>query len=71
MIKVTYDKSVDAAKIYLKHIEPGGVAKVYTCDEDEVGEMINLDFDAEGVLLAIEVLRASKKLPAALLKIAD
>ncbi len=71
MFKVTYDKSVDAAYIYFKDIPPGGVAYVYSCDEDKVGEMINLDFDKDGILLGIEVLGASKKLPAEVLNSAS
>lgn len=62
-MKVTYDKNADAAYIYLKDIPPGGVKKTYSCDPSEIDGMINLDFDAEGVLVGIEVLDASKKIP--------
>jgi uncharacterized protein YuzE len=65
--RVTYDEDVDAAYIYFTEIEAGGVAKTYCCDPSEVGGMINLDFDADGQLLGIEVVGAKGKLPAALL----
>ena len=68
-MKVTYDSSVDAAYIQLaREIAAGGVAKTHPCDPLEVGGEINLDFDAEGRLIGIEILDASKKLPAELLR---
>jgi uncharacterized protein YuzE len=71
-LRVTYDGSVNAAYIYLKHpIEPGEAAKTYCCDEGKVGGMINLDFDAEGKLIGIEVLFASHMLPKKLLDAAE
>ena len=67
-MNVKYDVSTDAAYIQLvEEIAPGGVAKTYPCDPIEAG-MINLDFDHEGRLLGIEVLGASKVLPARLLQ---
>jgi uncharacterized protein YuzE len=66
-MKITYDKSIDAAKIYLIDIQPGGVKKTYTCDPLEVGE-INLDFDINDFLIGIEVQDASKKLPPEILE---
>ena len=68
-MKITYDRSVDAAYIYLvSEITAGQVVKTYPCDPSEVGGQINLDFDSSGKLLGIEVLDASKKLSEALLK---
>jgi uncharacterized protein YuzE len=68
-VKITFDPTADAAYIYLvDEIAPGGVAKTYPCDPREVGGMINLDFDSDGRLLGIEVLDASKKLSAELLR---
>jgi uncharacterized protein YuzE len=65
---ITYDATVDAAYISLVEFIPaGGVAKTYPCDPREVRGQINLDFDSDGRLVGIEVLDASKKLPAALL----
>ena len=71
-MKVTYDPSSDAAYIYLvDEIAVGGVARTYPCDPREVSGQINLDFDADGRLLGIEVLDASKKLSEALLQNAE
>ena len=63
-MKITYDAAVDAAYIRLiDDIKPGGVARTYSCDPMQVDGMINLDFDADGRLVGVEVLDASKKLP--------
>jgi uncharacterized protein YuzE len=63
-MKITHDKSIDAAYIYLTdNISAGGIAKTYCCDPLEVNGQINLDFDHEGRLVGIEVLDASKRLP--------
>lgn len=63
-MKITYDRSVDAAYIQLvDEIDADGVANTYPCDPTEVGGMINLDFDSSGRLVGIEVLDASKLLP--------
>ncbi len=62
-MKVTYDRSIDAA--YIRFVPEGGdfqVAKTYPCDPLEVAGQINLDFDKSGRLIGIEVLDASKKL---------
>ena len=68
-MKITYDPSVDAAYIYLADaIEPGGVKKTYMCDPEEVGTMVNLDFDDDGRIVGVEVLSASTHLPKAALK---
>lgn len=67
-MRVTYDKEVDAAYLYLAKIGPGGAKKTYTCDYRKVGGTISLDFDKNGVLVGIEFLDAKKMLPAALLK---
>ncbi|MGB6059372.1 MAG: DUF2283 domain-containing protein [Microthrixaceae bacterium] len=68
-MKVTYDASVDAAYIYLNSGDSGAgeVEFTYACDPNEVGGMVHLDFDRNGVLLGIEVLAASKLLPGQLL----
>jgi uncharacterized protein YuzE len=63
-IEATYDRQVDAAYIRLKKLGPGEVAKTYTCDVDEVGGTINLDFDQNGLLVGIEILDAFALLPA-------
>ncbi|MFB7198091.1 DUF2283 domain-containing protein [Streptomyces sp. NPDC056240] len=68
-VRVTYDKTVDAAYIYLA--EPQArvkSARMYPCDPVDVAGMINLDFDEQCRLIGIEVLRASSKLPEYLLQ---
>lgn len=71
-MKITYDKSVEAAYVQLAdEIKPGGVKKTYPCDPIEVKGMINLNFDEEGKLVGIEVLGANNKLPKELLEKAE
>jgi uncharacterized protein YuzE len=63
-MKIKYDRSANAAYIYLvSEIGPGDVKKEYHCDFTQVGGMINLDFDSQGRLIGIEVIQASKLLP--------
>jgi uncharacterized protein YuzE len=63
-VKVTYDREVDAAYIYVaERIAPGGVKRTYACDPSETGMILNIDFDEKGVILGIEVLAASYHLP--------
>jgi uncharacterized protein YuzE len=67
-MRVTYSERVDAAYIYLVSPEDGvRAAKTVPCDPIETGAEINLDFDAEGRLVGIEVLGASRHLPLAML----
>jgi uncharacterized protein YuzE len=67
-MRITYDRSVDAAYIYLvDSIVPGAVASTSLCEARGCGAQISLDFDASGRLLGIEVLAASCCLPQALL----
>jgi uncharacterized protein YuzE len=69
-LRITYDRSVNAAYIYLAgDMDP--VAYTYPCDPAEVRGQINLDFDADGRLIGVEVLDASRKLPKALLDAAE
>lgn len=57
-MKVTYDKDVDAAYIYIEFpIKDGSVKKTV-----ELNDNIILDFDDKGKLLGVEVLDASKVL---------
>ena len=59
--KITYDTVANAAYIYLQ--SPGTpVAKMVACDPVDVDGMINIDFDAAGRLVGIEVLDARGKL---------
>ncbi|WP_203827699.1 DUF2283 domain-containing protein [Actinoplanes palleronii] len=53
-LKVTYDEVADAAYIYFQ--APGTrAATMYPCDPVDVNGMINLDFDATGRLIGLEV----------------
>jgi len=63
-MKVVYDDSADAVYIQLvDEIGAGGAANTYPCDPAEVGGLINLDFDAAGHLVGIEVLDATSCSP--------
>ena len=62
-MKVTYDRSADAAYIYLTSLGAGDVTKTYPCDPIEVGGEIYLDFDSSGRLVGIEVMDAHGLLP--------
>ena len=68
MFKITFDKEADAAYIYFTKTDAGEVKRTYLCDPNENDGMINLDFDKNNRLVGIEVLDASKKLPAELLE---
>jgi len=71
-MKTKYDRSVNSAYIFLEDkIYFGRVKKTYPCDINEVGGMINLDFDVDGRLVGVEVLDASKLLPKELLDQAE
>jgi uncharacterized protein YuzE len=68
-MRIEYDAKVDAAYIYLvEEIGAGSVAMTYPCDPLQVNGEINLDFDAGGRLLGVEVLDASRFLPKSLLE---
>jgi uncharacterized protein YuzE len=71
-IRATYDPQANAAYVYLT--DPGDSPRsvtMYACDPVSVGGVINLDFDAEGRLVGIEVLAARSKLSAYILDSAE
>ncbi len=68
-IRVTFDRGANAAYIYLRDIEPGGVGK--TVPVHDAPGMVNLDFDRKGRLIGIEVLPATRHLPQAILDSAE
>ena len=70
-MKITYDRSADAAYIYLKEADPEDFGHTYPCDPIAVSGQINLDFDKNKRLIGIEILDAGKKLPEELLGIAE
>ena len=68
-MNLTYDPEADAACIDLVDVKPGMAKEtVPLLPEQTGGHMINLDYDAQGRLISIEVLDASKVLPASALK---
>jgi uncharacterized protein YuzE len=71
-MRLTYDASVDAAYIYISdHIGAGAVRETYPCEPGGGKGVFNLDFDASGHLLGIEVLGARSALPAEVLNKAE
>lgn len=68
-MRLSYDADADAAYIYLvDETSFGGVARTLPVDALASEAMINLDFDADGTLLGLEVMDASKILPTELLR---
>lgn len=68
-MRITYDSDADAAYIYLvDEIARGGVARTVPVEALASEAMINLDFDSDGRMLGIEVLDASRVLPASVLR---
>ena len=63
MVRITYDQEADAMGIWLQEGK-------YDVSE-EIGEGIIVDLDKKGNILSIEILFASKKLPANVLKAAN
>ena len=62
-MRITWDKSVDAAYIYLTDSNDGkSFGRMVTVDPEDIDGMINLDFDSEGHLIGIEILSASSQL---------
>ena len=62
-MEITYDKEADAAYIYFKEIENGEVVQTISLNDS-----VNIDLDAEGRTLGIEILNASKQLKNEFLK---
>ena len=58
-MKITFDKEADAAYIYFKEILAGESVSTIPLNES-----INIDLDKDGKMLGMEVLDASKNLPA-------
>ncbi len=62
-MRIEYDKSADAAYIYFKEINKGEVVQTISLNDS-----VNVDLDSEGKTLGIEILEASKNLPASAIK---
>ena len=54
MVKITYDKEVDALYIRLRNATPS--------DSKDIEEGVTVDLDKEGNIVGIEILNASEKL---------
>ena len=67
-VRVTFNRPSNEAYIYLRNVEPAAVAKTVHVDAPA---FINLDFDAKGRLIGIEVLRATRHLPQEILDRAE
>lgn len=70
-IRITFDRSANAAYIYLADLASGGAARTVHVENAHVRGMINLDFDASQRLVGVEVLEATHVLPPAVLDRAD
>ncbi|GAA1394371.1 DUF2283 domain-containing protein [Catellatospora coxensis] len=64
----TYDSEADAAYVYLDHPIASGAAVEQIIAFDPTDGMFNLDADADGHILGLEILGARKHLPTALLQ---
>jgi uncharacterized protein YuzE len=70
-VRVAYDAVADAAYIYLRDIEAGGVHSVTpVLDDDDNPLWIHLDF-ADGRLIGIEIPGARDRLPPSLVEDAE
>ncbi|WP_238013216.1 DUF2283 domain-containing protein [Dactylosporangium sp. AC04546] len=63
----TYDSEADAAYIYLEHPVAPGAAVQNALFDAELG-MFNLDLNADGHILGLEIIGARAHLPPALLQ---
>jgi uncharacterized protein YuzE len=62
-VRVTYDPEADAAYFYLvEEIRLGEAVRTVSVDPQSIGGMVNLDLDADGRILGLEVLDASRLL---------
>lgn len=58
-MEVTYSRAADAAYVYLDDECPPVAKTVALAPIETGGAMVNLDFDADGRLIGIEVLSAN------------
>lgn len=66
-MRVTFDRSANAAYIYLSDAVPGDAVRQHVVDESHTRGQIVLDFDARGRLIGLDVLDATQALPEDLL----
>ena len=68
-LHVRYDPEADAAYIYfVSEIGAGGAARTVPVEGGDDPWLVNLDVDSEGRILGLEVLDASRRLHAELLR---
>ena len=70
-LRVTFDRSANAAYIYLEPTEKTPPARQILVEERGVGGMVILDVTAKGRLIGIEVIGATGALPYELLEKAE
>lgn len=71
-MRIEFDQLANAAYIYLvSNISQSQVEKTYICTPMDIKGQINLDFDAQGHLLGIEILDATQLLNYELLQVAE
>jgi uncharacterized protein YuzE len=65
---MSLDETVNAAYVFfVDEVRAGEAVKTVCVDPLDIGGMVNIDLDAEGKILGIEVLGATQLLPASLL----
>jgi uncharacterized protein YuzE len=65
-MRIEYDKDADSVYIYFKDIKEGEVVQTISLNDS-----VNIDLDADGKTSGIEILDASKNLPANAIKSAS
>ena len=70
-MRVTYDPAADAAYIYVTEIPKGGVAASRLVEQAMDRASVHIEFDHQNRLIGIEVLGASRGLPAETLEAAE
>jgi uncharacterized protein YuzE len=68
-VRLTYDREADALYITLTTVEKGGVKRTWVGEGENQG--VHLDFDAKNRLVGIEVLDASGRVAADVLRKAE
>ena len=67
-MRIHYDRSADAAYIYLREIAPGDATTQLPLFGKPLHDHVVLDFDRDARLIGIDVMSASRALPEELLR---
>ena len=70
-MRITFDRSANAAYIELTAAGPAGIVKSEIVAPPHMRGTINLDFNKSGRLIGIEILNATRLLPAEILEGAE